>query len=199
MIAAWNYKTVSSSEQTCYTQYANIGRCAGGQKKNSSVKKSVSFLTFYLSSENAVIHLFRTHTRDGSAKRFSHSHFCPSPSHRFRVAFASHFSHFFRIFALFDLFALCFTFSTPKCSKNCEKKWEKYEKSAKCECHAKMESKFASHYYRKKIRIFALFRIAFASHYHPWPIPLWHLNVWRYAARCKHWFSGHNVPIPFED
>ncbi len=85
-------------------------------------------------------------TRDGSAKSFSHSHFRPSPSHR--TAFASHFSHFFRIFAFF---APCFTVSALKSSKKCEKMWEKFEiRAKKCECDAKTESKFASHYYSKK-------------------------------------------------
>jgi hypothetical protein len=54
--------------------------------------------------------------------------------------------------------------NAKKVQKNA-KNAKKMRKSAKCECDAKVESKFASHRTTaaKKIRIFALFRIALPS------------------------------------
>ncbi len=105
-------------------------------------------------------------SRDGSAKSFlhSHSHFCPSPSHCIRISHSHCIFHTFFAFShFFDLFSPFFTVSTPKFSKKCEKMWEncekvrKMRKSAKCECDAKMESKFAPHYNRNFFSHFRTF------------------------------------------
>jgi hypothetical protein len=79
----------------------------------------------------------------------------------FRIAFAFHicialFALFFSHFHTFStFFGRYFTVNAPKSCEKCEKnaqntqkksaKMQKMRKSAKCECDAKMESKFASH------------------------------------------------------
>jgi hypothetical protein len=90
---------------------------------------------------------------------------------RSHFAFASHFSHIFRIFALSSPFFVILQLihqkdvkSAIKLRKICKKK--KVRKIAKCECNAKIESKFASHRttVRKRFRIFShRIRIALPS------------------------------------
>jgi hypothetical protein len=98
-------------------------------------------------------------------------------SHCIRIALLAFFSHF-RTFSTFlvnisRLMHQKFVKRARKMRKICKKKsakMRKMRKSAKCECDAKMGSKFASHRttVTKIFHIFAFFRIAFASHYHPW-------------------------------
>jgi hypothetical protein len=95
---------------------------------------------------------------------FVRAHRIAPLSHRIFRTFFFAFLHFF------DLFAASFTVNAPKTSKKCEKNVRKMRKSAKCECDAKMESKFASHRTTTEIFFFAFLHF-FASHSHRTTIP----------------------------
>ncbi len=78
----------------------------------------------------------------------------------------------FALFSHFRTFSTCLVVVSWLLNKNRVKSAKNMRKSAKCECNAKKESKFASHRTNKtkKNRIFALF----ASHSHRTTIPGWY-------------------------